>query len=595
MTYNSANTGAEVDDVISAFKGATTGMVAKTGTGAGAFRTIAGTTDEITVTNGNGVSGNPTLALAAAVTASLTLANTAQQPPSEGAFANGDKTKLDGIEAGADITDAGNVAAAGAIMDGDFSTNGLMKRTGAGTYATAVADTDYQDVLAEGAFADGDKTKLDFITITQGVDLDAIETRVNNLDAAVILMGTWDASLGAFPGGGTAQAGESWIVSTGGTIDGVVFTADDRIIAITDNASTTVYASNWHKADYTDLVQSVAGLTGAISAGGLRTAINVEDGADVTDETNVVAALNGATLADIGTPASTDRVLIRDASDSFNLKYAAFSEFGGGGGTPGGSANDFQFNDGGAFGGSILKQLSTKEIELQLATLTGSDAQTGLNITQTWNTTGQPTLIKGTVTDTASGAQSDFFEFYQGANRRAFLTKGGQLEVTGRFRIIPGSGTVVAQWTGLHVGGGYLSLSSNTVLNGAGGEARLYRATGQNHIWAMYNNGNTNGGGWSAPDGGELTIATGAITVTGSYHTVDTESDAASDDLDTINGHTDGMHLVLQAENGARTVVVKNGTGNIQLGNTGADISLDNEFKSVHLVYSGALSAWVEV
>tara|TARA_R100001510_G_scaffold55527_1_gene59591 strand:- start:7 stop:525 length:519 start_codon:yes stop_codon:yes gene_type:complete len=45
-----------------------------------------------------------------------------------------DGTKLDGIEASADVTDATNVAAAGAVMDGDFSSNGFMKRTGAGTY-----------------------------------------------------------------------------------------------------------------------------------------------------------------------------------------------------------------------------------------------------------------------------------------------------------------------------------------------------------------------------------------------------------------------------------------------------------------------------
>jgi hypothetical protein len=37
------------------------------------------------------------------------------------------------------------------------------------------------------------------------------------------------------------------------------------------------------------------------------------------------------TLTDVGTPASTDRVLLQDASDSNNLKYADFSEFGGGG------------------------------------------------------------------------------------------------------------------------------------------------------------------------------------------------------------------------------------------------------------------------
>lgn len=55
----------------------------------------------------------------------------------EGAFVDGDKTKLDGVEESADVTDATNVAAAGAVMDGDFSSNGIMERTGAGTYSIA--------------------------------------------------------------------------------------------------------------------------------------------------------------------------------------------------------------------------------------------------------------------------------------------------------------------------------------------------------------------------------------------------------------------------------------------------------------------------
>jgi hypothetical protein len=52
-----------------------------------------------------------------------------------------DKTKLDGIEAGADVTDATNVAAAGAIMDGDFTGPGFMFRVLSGSY-TNVADID---------------------------------------------------------------------------------------------------------------------------------------------------------------------------------------------------------------------------------------------------------------------------------------------------------------------------------------------------------------------------------------------------------------------------------------------------------------------
>jgi len=51
-------------------------------------------------------------------------------------------TKLDGIEAAADVTDATNVAAAGAVMDGDFAANGAMERTGAGTYTTILNKRD---------------------------------------------------------------------------------------------------------------------------------------------------------------------------------------------------------------------------------------------------------------------------------------------------------------------------------------------------------------------------------------------------------------------------------------------------------------------
>jgi hypothetical protein len=134
------------------------------------------------------------------------------------------------------------------------------------------------------------KVKTDFLTVTQAVDLDAIETRVNALDAAIVLKGTWDASAGTFPGGGTAQAGDSWIVSVGGTVNSQVFAVNDRIIAILDNASTTTFASNWFKADYTDLVTAVAGLTGAISAAALKTAIAIAV-ADITD-----ASANGRSL-----------------------------------------------------------------------------------------------------------------------------------------------------------------------------------------------------------------------------------------------------------------------------------------------------------
>lgn len=94
------------------------------------------------------------------------------------------------------------------------------------------------------------------------------------------------------------------------------------------------------------------------------------------------------------------------------------------------------------------------------------------------------------------------------------------------------------------------------------------------------------------PDDGELTIASGIITVTGVKHTIDTEADAASDDLVTINGGSDGQVLFVRANNDARTVVIKHNTGNIYC--TGlADITLDNYSDTIALDYSGALSKWV--
>lgn len=85
-------------------------------------------------------------------------------------------------------------------------------------------------------------------------------------------------------------------------------------------------------------------------------------------------------------------------------------------------------------------------------------------------------------------------------------------------------------------------------------------------------------------DASELTIASGVITVTQTYHDVDTESDGASDDLDTINGGVAGQLLILRAEHTDRTVVLKNGTGNIK---SGADITLDSTDDTATLIYDG--------
>lgn len=65
--------------------------------------------------------------------------------------------------------------------------------------------------------------------------------------------------------------------------------------------------------------------------------------------------------------------------------------------------------------------------------------------------------------------------------------------------------------------------------------------------------------------GTELTISSGAVTATQGHHSIDTESDAATDDLDTINGLDGNDLLFIFAADGARTVRVRDGEGNIFL------------------------------
>lgn len=74
-----------------------------------------------------------------------------QLQPSEGAFADGDKNKLDGIEDSADVTDATNVEAAGALMDSEVTNLADVKAFSSADYATAA-----QGTTADSATQPGD-------------------------------------------------------------------------------------------------------------------------------------------------------------------------------------------------------------------------------------------------------------------------------------------------------------------------------------------------------------------------------------------------------------------------------------------------------
>ena len=124
------------------------------------------------------------------------LADSAQQPPAEGAFVDGDKTKLDGIETGAEanVVDSVNAQTGAVVLDADdiddtSTTNKFVTASDvtklSNLSGTNTGDQDlstYQVKPAEGAFVDGDKTKLD------GIEAGADVTDTANVTAAGALM-----------------------------------------------------------------------------------------------------------------------------------------------------------------------------------------------------------------------------------------------------------------------------------------------------------------------------------------------------------------------------------------------------------------------
>jgi len=99
-------------------------------------------------------------------------------------FTDADHTKLNGIEALADVTDTDNVTSAGALMDSELTDLDGVK---------GVTISTLQPKPSEGQFVDGDKTKLDGIAAGAQVNTDVdvsvanLETRLGEIDSNVTI------------------------------------------------------------------------------------------------------------------------------------------------------------------------------------------------------------------------------------------------------------------------------------------------------------------------------------------------------------------------------------------------------------------------
>tara|TARA_R100000458_G_C8246915_1_gene224659 strand:- start:102 stop:1337 length:1236 start_codon:yes stop_codon:yes gene_type:complete len=145
--------------------------------------------------------------------------------------------------------------------------------------------------------------------------------------------------------------------------------------------------------------------------------------------------------------------------------------------------------------------------------------------------------------------------------------------------------------------GGYLEnttdINSSDASTGGNGGITLHGTRFTSLASNSILNSNINYGQLRVNDPTELTIASGVISVSQAFHTVDTESDASTDDLNTINGANGSSMLFLRAANSARTIVVKDMGGNINL--AGGDFSLTATNDVLMLIYDDTIDRWLEV
>jgi len=106
---------------------------------------------------------------------------------------------------------------------------------------------------------------------------------------------------------------------------------------------------------------------------------------------------------------------------------------------------------------------------------------------------------------------------------------------------------------------------------------------------------------WDTSLGGKVntapntaTISGGAITYAGAYMVIDTEAAAAADDLDTINGGSDGDIVVIQIADSNRDITVKHLSGNLDLW-TDQDAFINSVRARIALQYSTNDNLWRQI
>ena len=314
-------------------------------------------------------------------------------------ISSAERTKLSGIEASADVTDATNVAAAGAVMDGDFSSNGFMKRTGAGsytvdtnTYLTSLAVTGLSDINA-------------FDT-----DLSSVSASHDSLASAKAIKAYVDANAG---GSFTSFNIKDGVGTTVNVTDGkhVQFTQGTGITATwTDTnsgASSDPFDITLTNTGVTSNVAGtgigVSGATGAVTITNtdLGSSQNIFKTIAVSGQDNIVADTNNDTLTFVGgtnvtitTTAGSDTLTINAADTNTQISQEQVEDYVGGLITAGSNIT-VQYNDGAgqlSIAGTANDDVSVPNLKTALNSDFGGDFTIGNQSDDTLTVSGSLTV-----------------------------------------------------------------------------------------------------------------------------------------------------------------------------------------------------------
>jgi hypothetical protein len=95
---------------------------------------------------------------------------------------------------------------------------------------------------------------------------------------------------------------------------------------------------------------------------------------------------------------------------------------------------------------TITPAANTSALVSSAYSLTGSNAQSLIDLAGTWNTTGNPTAIKLNITNTTSGANADLMELQVGGVNQFLVSKAGNTEMTGSVKTGAPSGGTAQAW-----------------------------------------------------------------------------------------------------------------------------------------------------